>query len=1071
MATTLTILRFEELIKTWQGRNERPGSFPSSATSSNAANYLLTILAHEIGHGFFNFCHTWGVCVKKDALTDCLKEDPPDQSCLDAKDLENQHIKFGYIDSRLRPSNSFSREIPDVCSVMSYCFEWNDVVKGTAWVHCGQRHIAGWSDGPDTPYGICRDGVHILNSSSGFGRAINLDVQFEWDHNWDSPVAVVKWDSYVENSGAKVRNIECGPLPTQTSDTRDVMARLKHREDGILRGNVSSSWQRFGRAVREHREHGFLYEGGGEVRSEHVLKKGQEYEFWVQINCAGGHASSFSPQSVSATTPRAWKPTPPGKPNPTKVEDRYISIDWPSALGEVERHEIQWRPAQTTSAWEQRLQPNADRFFGNDGFAPGTCYEFRVRAGNDAGWSDWSQTARVCTESGLIPPDPPRDLVLRSGTGAIEVAWDTAPEHGSAVTGYKVRWRDSSILSSINPWAWNSQQVPNDQFSFPIGDLEVGKTYVVEVVALSEAGDSNPVSARASVLAAPRPSGSVRISEGAVNASRTSKGQCSGRDCHDLRYTISGLGSGPYATECWFNGQQAWSGTWSGNASTGCYYSAAFSGTVHVVIDGVRSNTLSIAAKQAVVQTAEPDRVGRPAVSAGDGHVTVSWTAPASNGAPIVEYDVLADGGNSGVSVITGTYGATSTTVTGLTNGVAYSVQVRARNSVGWGDWSSAERATPEAAAQPPDPPRNVSVSAGDGQVAVSWDASPANGSPVTGYTVSWSGSDNNGSRRLGASARSFTVPSLTNGVGYTVSVAARSAAGNSAAVSLAAFPKAAARVPDAPRSLVLEPGDGQIEVSWRASRENGSPVTGYVVAWSDGSRVGGTTLSTSADDYTIKGLSNGSRYDVEVSAQSRAGASPAATGRATPEAAASPPDAPRNVKLVSGAEEIVVSWQAPDDNGAPLGWYEVKWRLATQDWWFGPDRAVSSTGHRITGLKQNTQYVVQVRAQNSEGWGPWSSSKTTTTGTSITIYPVSVTIARGNAVTRSDCKSPCYALSYQISGLGSAPYTLECWLNGRRVWRDSWSGRASSGCYYSDAFNGTIYVVVDGERSNTVRF
>ena len=513
----------------------------------------------------------------------------------------------------------------------------------------------------------------------------------------------------------------------------------------------------------------------------------------------------------------------------------------------------------------------------------------------------------------------------------------------------------------------------NDQFSFPIGDLEVGKTYVVEVVALSEAGDSDPVSARASVLAVSRPSGSVRISEGAVNASRTSKGQCSGRDCHDLRYTISGLGSGPYATECWFNGQRQpdRSFNWSGNASTGCYYSAAFAGTVHVVIDGVRSNTLSVAAKQAAVQTDEPDRVGRPAVTAGDGHVTVSWTAPASNGAPIVEYDVLADGGNSGVSVITGTYGATSITVTGLTNGVAYSVQVRARNSVGWGDWSSAARANPEAAAQPPDPPRNLSVSAGDGQVAVSWDASSANGSPVTGYTVSWSGSDENGSRRLGASADSFTVPSLTNGLGYTVSVAARSAAGNSAAVSLAAFPKAAARVPDAPRSLSLKPGDGQIKVSWRASRENGSPVTGYVVAWSDGSRVGGTTLSASADDYTIPNLRNGSRYDVEVSAQSRAGAGPAATGRATPEAAAlevTVPCAPRSVSAVGGDGWMDVSWSPPSRDGcAAVSGYVVAWSGIEEG-----SRTVQGTSIRISRLSPSW-YSVHVAAVNSVGRSEYS--------------------------------------------------------------------------------------------------
>ena len=394
------------------------------------AREFYNVLAHELGHLL-------------------LLLDHPHEK------VDDRHNELAYEEDLAKDEYRIDR--PHLCTIMSYCgsvngfvTDYNTETGRPIWIACGQRKILGWPDGPPTPYGMCRDGEHILNSKSSLGRAINLVVEFEWDHETDSPVAVVKWDSYVENSGAKVRYIQCGPLPTQLSNTRDVEALLKHREDGLFRRDVKSNWQQFGRAVREDPSHSFLYEGGGEVRSGQVLKKGQKYQFWVQINCAGGHASSPS-ESISATTPKAWKPTPPGKPNPTKVEDRYISIDWQSALGEVERHEIQWRPARTTSPWEQRLQPNAGRFFGKDRFAPGTCYEFRVRAGNDAGWSDWSQTARVCTESGLIPPDPPRDLVLRSGTGAIEVAWDAAPENGSAVTGYNVRWRDSSILSSINP--------------------------------------------------------------------------------------------------------------------------------------------------------------------------------------------------------------------------------------------------------------------------------------------------------------------------------------------------------------------------------------------------------------------------------------------------------------------------------------------------------------------------------------------------------------------------------------------------------------------------------------------
>ena len=51
---------------------------------------------------------------------------------------------------------------------------------------------------------------------------------------------------------------------------------------------------------------------------------------------------------------------------------------------------------------------------------------------------------------------------------------------------------------------------------------------------------------------------------------------------------------------------------------------------------------------------------------------------------------------------------------------------MRAVNSVGVGDWSPIGRGTPVAAASPPSAPTALTVTAGDGQLVVSWQA-PAN--------------------------------------------------------------------------------------------------------------------------------------------------------------------------------------------------------------------------------------------------------------------------------------------------------------------------------------------------------
>lgn len=74
----------------------------------------------------------------------------------------------------------------------------------------------------------------------------------------------------------------------------------------------------------------------------------------------------------------------------------------------------------------------------------------------------------------------------------------------------------------------------------------------------------------------------------------------------------------------------------------------------------------------------------------GDGTTTVSWTAPANNGAAITRYTVDLDPGG-GCTTTT----ATSCTVSGLTDGVVYAVTVTATNTYGVGPASAAINAIP----------------------------------------------------------------------------------------------------------------------------------------------------------------------------------------------------------------------------------------------------------------------------------------------------------------------------------------------------------------------------------------
>ncbi len=98
----------------------------------------------------------------------------------------------------------------------------------------------------------------------------------------------------------------------------------------------------------------------------------------------------------------------------------------------------------------------------------------------------------------------------------------------------------------------------------------------------------------------------------------------------------------------------------------------------------------------------KPGRVGRPDVSPRDAALLVDWDAPGDGGSAITHYDVGRRAGTTGAWTETEVRGRTSTTISGLTNGTAYQVRVRAVNNRGDGEWSKTATGTPQVDAAAP---------------------------------------------------------------------------------------------------------------------------------------------------------------------------------------------------------------------------------------------------------------------------------------------------------------------------------------------------------------------------------
>jgi N-acetylmuramoyl-L-alanine amidase/Fibronectin type III domain/FG-GAP-like repeat len=163
------------------------------------------------------------------------------------------------------------------------------------------------------------------------------------------------------------------------------------------------------------------------------------------------------------------------------------------------------------------------------------------------------------------------------------------------------------------------------------------------------------------------------------------------------------------------------------------------------------------------------------AATAGDSVAAVSWTAPASAGGSVITgYTVTASPGGKTVA----TAGATSGTISGLTNGTAYTFTVTASNSAG-----TSLPSAPSAPVTPrtvPSTPTGVVGTAGDAQAVVSWVApSTDGGSVINGYTVT---ANPGGATATTILATVATVTGLTNGTAYTFTVTATNGAGTSAA-------------------------------------------------------------------------------------------------------------------------------------------------------------------------------------------------------------------------------------------------------------------------------------------------
>jgi hypothetical protein len=437
------------------------------------------------------------------------------------------------------------------------------------------------------------------------------------------------------------------------------------------------------------------------------------------------------------------------------------------------------------------------------------------------------------------------------------------------------------------------------------------------------------------------------------------------------------------------------------------------------------SGTPSIASMIGLNPSTTPTAPGAPTgvtATAGNRSATVAWAAPVNGGSPITSYTVTPYVGPTAQTPTTlkGTPPAATATVTGLTNGTAYTFTVTATNSVGTSPASAASNAvTPAASPTPAFVQRASTHASGVSGLAVTPSAPLGTGNRLVVDVGVWGSVDSTTTSVTDTAGDAFTEVShftgpdqteqsiwtapVTAGAANTPAIAAKFSSAGDAAMTALEY-----------SGLSTAAGSGAVD---RAATASGTTTTAATVS-------SGATAATGAGNelavgfYSDSGfgdaLTAGSGFtartnisstgDMEILAEDQvtgAGTTPAAsvgTGaktiwemstvvfKAGAQAPPTVPAAPTGVTATAGNQSATVAWTAPANGGSPITSYTVTPYRAgaaqTPTQVAGSPPATTAT---VSGLANGSSYTFTVSATNAVGTGPASAQSSPVTPVAAT--------------------------------------------------------------------------------------
>jgi len=396
------------------------------------------------------------------------------------------------------------------------------------------------------------------------------------------------------------------------------------------------------------------------------LTPNTDYVVSVRASGPGGNKSS-------AGSTRTTLATAPALGSATSITYSSATLAWPlpSGTGTVSSYLLSYSSDSGTT-WTTDTVTSPTRSWTGSGLSAGTTYTARLAVVNAGGQGAWGTTTTFTT-SNIAPPSTPVCSADSYTTTSLRLTW-TAPFNGnSAITQYEV----AISATGAGAWTTNTTNALNYTFSGTSGS-----GYDIRVRATNAIG-SSPWCTLTNRVIRPGPVTATLVTQtsSSITISWTAANGASSYDVYrrlGSSYTL--VSSGSSAT------------TFQNTGMTDCtsgyqyvVYAAGYWGYT------TASNTLS-----AGTSCSLPGAPTISSVTAGHLSLSVAFSAPAANGSNTVtnyEYST-----NNGSTWTTRSPSSTSSpiSITGLTNGVAYQVKIRAVNNMGSGTASNTMSGTPQ---------------------------------------------------------------------------------------------------------------------------------------------------------------------------------------------------------------------------------------------------------------------------------------------------------------------------------------------------------------------------------------